>query len=167
MSWVSLRFTEELGVGELWSVSENHRKVSRESTPTLRDPFLYDTSWHYSTQSDTVIIVSTIFIELIHNWIVSKHHYNDWNSYYPCDIVHYIIVIMSILMNMIWSIVYMSITSPVPVHIWWVYPNGIPCWSRSLYPCRALKYIIHRVINVTIIIIPDSPVVLLVIMHLF
>ena len=31
----------------------------------------------------------------------------------------------------------------------------------------ALRYMIHSPISVTIIIIPDSPVVLLVIMHLF
>ena len=31
--------SEELGGGELWSVSENHRKVSRVLSPTFPDPF--------------------------------------------------------------------------------------------------------------------------------
>ena len=36
--------SEELGGGELWSVSENHRKVSRVPSPTFLYAFLYDTS---------------------------------------------------------------------------------------------------------------------------
>ena len=69
--------SEELGGGELWSVSENHRKVSRVRSPIIHDPPQIDTMKHYVTQSDTIIIVLTIPIQPCHYWIVSEHHYND------------------------------------------------------------------------------------------
>ena len=66
--------SEELGVGKKWSVSENHRKVSRVRSPIIHDPPQIDTMNHYMTQSDTIIIVLTVFIQLIHDRIVGKQY---------------------------------------------------------------------------------------------
>lgn len=71
-------FTEYLrgiGSGEFWSGSENHRKVSRVRTPIIHDLPQIDTMKHYMTQSDTIIIVLTPRIQLIHDRVISKQYY--------------------------------------------------------------------------------------------